>query len=223
MLDATLAIEPTPAQIIAKNLEHFGQHARGYDEGCVAAKWVGPQVLARKLQLYSDLQGEIRGLDIATGTGGQAAAIKDINPEAHFVGTDGRQEMIDIALEKGAIDQGIAITFVDFPNAPFVREQFNLVTFTGGADFAQDLEPIIDTFTRASEPGTILALTYEPTNNPQPGAKTNFRHDTAHLHEDLRQRGWTVLEDQPFDAWQKGKARTQVSNNLLIARLDNAL
>jgi predicted TPR repeat methyltransferase len=210
-----------PEIIIKRNLDHFNQHARTYDKGCEAAHWTGPQTLTQRLNFYADLkQPGLKALDITTGTGSQALEIKRINPDAYIVGHDGAEEMLNVALEKGAIDEAIHLTLQDFPKIVLPRRAFNIVTFTGGADFTQELEPIIDRVTPSVRPGAIFGLTYEPVGNPHPGAKNNFRHDPERLHETFRRNGWKVHEDQSLTLWQKGKEggpRTPVANNILIA------
>jgi predicted TPR repeat methyltransferase len=216
----------TPEIIIKKNLEHFNQHARTYDKGCVAAHWTGPQTLTQRLNFYIDLtQPGLNGLDITTGTGAQAFEIKRLNPDAYIVGHDGAEEMLNVALEKGAINEAIHLTLQDFSKIVLPKRAFNIVTFTGGADFTEDLDPVIETVTPSARPGAIFGMTYEPVGNPFPGAKNNFRHDPERLHETFRRNGWKVYEDQSLTLWQKGKEggpRTPVSNNILIATYDAA-
>lgn len=216
----------TPEIIISRNLQHFNEHARTYDKGCEAAQWTGPQTLTQRLNFYADLtRPGLKGLDITTGTGGQAFEIKRLNPNAYIVGHDGAAEMLNVALEKGVIDEAIHLTLQDFSKILLPRHGFNIVTFTGGADFTQGLEPIIETVTPSVQPGAVFGLTYEPVGNPFPGAKNNFRHDTERLHETFRRNGWRVREDQSLTLWQKGKEggpRTPVSNNILIATYEAA-
>lgn len=216
----------TPEIIISRNLQHFNDHARTYDDGCVAAQWTGPQTLTQRLNFYTDLTYPgLKAFDITTGTGAQALEIKRLNPDAYIVGHDGAEEMLNVALEKGAIDEAIHLTLQDFSKILLPRRLFNIVTFTGGADFTQELEPVIETVTPSARPGAVFGLTYEPVGNPFPGAKNNFRHHPERLHETFKRHGWRVHEDQSLTLWQKGKEggpRTPVSNNILIATYDAA-
>lgn len=107
-------------------------------------------------------------LDVATGTGDFALAIKKLAPEARVVGSDFVPKMLEIAREK-AKKQGLEMRFEegDALRLPYANESFDAVScafgFRNFADFKRGLEE----FHRVLRPGgraVILEFPPPPEN-----------------------------------------------------------
>src|SRR4030081_3803290 len=81
----------------------------------------------RLVVVLADLQ-PARGLDLATGSGDLALAIKRRLPQVEMVGADFSAEMLLRALEKGLTNTVIA----DALNLPLPNESFDCVTVAFG-------------------------------------------------------------------------------------------
>ncbi len=199
---------------------HFNKGADRYDQGCEKVKWLAPTLLVHKLQQFIDLKvTPLHVLDLGTGTAAVATAIIGINPEAEITGVDSSVRMLEKALEKNVLRQGICGDLEDFNGLKLPRNHFNLIVASGVFDFIRKTPQLSEGIVGAlAKPGGIFAFTYEPAGNANPGVNT-LQHDSEGLKNMFRRRGAVILADEPVPhIWENYKNNNPVTNHILIGR-----
>jgi len=109
-------------------------------------------------------------LDIATGTGDLALQIGKQLPEAHVIGLDLSEGMLDVARKKAVQRELPGIQFVkgDSENLPFPDSQFDAITVSFGIRNFEHLEVGLEEILRVLKPGGIFVIleTSVPTKFP---------------------------------------------------------
>ena len=95
-------------------------------------------------------------LDLATGTADLAIAMAKRNPQAHIIGMDISEKMLDIGKEKVKqqnLENQIELRFGDAAALPFEDNSFDAVTVAFGVRNFEDLEKGLMEISRVLKPG----------------------------------------------------------------------
>lgn len=124
-------------------------------------------------------------LDVASGTGDLTLALKRRRPDAHVLGTDFAEPMLELARAKSE-KAGLKVDFMpaDGTNLPFDDAQFDAVTIAYGLRNFADPDKGLREFRRVLKPGGRLAVLEFPP--PPKGAfgwlfRLYFRQFLPHL------------------------------------------
>ncbi len=103
--------------------------------------------------------GHVRVLDVASGTGDLAFALKRARPDAEVTGADFAEPMLELARRKAA-KRGLDVTFMtaDGTDLPFEDAQFDAVTIAYGLRNFADPDAGLREFRRVLKPGGRLAV-----------------------------------------------------------------
>jgi demethylmenaquinone methyltransferase/2-methoxy-6-polyprenyl-1,4-benzoquinol methylase len=102
-----------------------------------------------------------RVLDLATGTGDLALLVARAEPEAHVIGLDPSQKMLDIAaskLRKAGLDERIELVTGDAEQLPFADASFDGVTIAFGIRNVPDRPRALAEMARVLKPGGRVAV-----------------------------------------------------------------
>ena len=108
---------------------------------------------ARVVQMVAEWKPE-RLLDIATGTGDLALAIKRSLPEIEVLGTDFCRPMLDVAVRRGLTN----VLEADAMNLPLPDASFDAATVAFGLRNMADYEKALREFRRVLRPGGHLLV-----------------------------------------------------------------
>ncbi len=117
---------------------------------------------ARVVQIIAEWKPE-RLLDIATGTGDLALAIKRALPEVEVLGTDFCKPMLDIAVQRGLTD----VLEADALNLPLPDAHYDVATCAFGLRNMADYGAALREFRRVIRPGGhLLILDFSAPDHP---------------------------------------------------------
>ena len=125
---------------------------------------MGPDILwrARVVQMVAEWK-PANLLDIATGTGDLALAIKKAMPEVDVLGTDFCRPMLDVAVRRGLS----RVLEADAMNLPLPDASFDAATVAFGLRNMADYEKALREFRRVLRPGGhLLVLDFSMPENP---------------------------------------------------------
>ena len=95
-------------------------------------------------------------LDLATGTADLAIAVAKRNPQAHIIGMDISEKMLDIGkakIKKQELENQIELCFGDAAALPFEEGNFDAITVAFGVRNFKDLEKGLSEIHRVLKPG----------------------------------------------------------------------
>ena len=95
-------------------------------------------------------------LDLATGTADLAIAVAKRNPQAHIIGMDISEKMLDIGkakIKKQELENQIELCFGDAATLPFEEGSFDAITVAFGVRNFKDLEKGLSEIHRVLKPG----------------------------------------------------------------------
>ena len=95
-------------------------------------------------------------LDLATGTADLAIAVAKRNPQAHIIGMDISEKMLDIGkakIKKQELENQIELCFGDAAALPFEEGSFDAITVAFGVRNFKDLEKGLSEIHRVLKPG----------------------------------------------------------------------
>lgn len=129
----------------------FGAVAPRYDE--VGFLTLAAQEFARRLPIGSGA----RALDVATGTGTVALALRE-RGAAEVVGTDLAPEMVEVARSRVGDRAGLGFLQAEATALPFPDAHFDLVACGAGLFFVPDMEAALREWARVTRPGGVVAF-----------------------------------------------------------------
>lgn len=94
-------------------------------------------------------------LDLATGTADLAIAVAKYNPQAHIIGMDISEKMLEIGktkIDKQGLGNQIELRFGDAANLPFEDNTFDVVTVAFGVRNFEDLDKGLSEIQRVLKP-----------------------------------------------------------------------
>lgn len=94
-------------------------------------------------------------LDLATGTADLAIAMAKYNPQAHIIGMDISEKMLEIGktkIDKQGLGNQIELRFGDAANLPFEDNTFDVVTVAFGVRNFEDLDKGLSEIQRVLKP-----------------------------------------------------------------------
>ena len=97
-----------------------------------------------------------RVLDVATGTGAVAIALKRANPERSIVGIDQSPEMLAVARRR--VGEGIDLLEGSAESLPFADGEFDALTFTYLLRYVDDPVATLRELMRVVKPGGTVAM-----------------------------------------------------------------
>jgi ubiquinone/menaquinone biosynthesis C-methylase UbiE len=194
--------------------EHFNNRAPRYSKQCEAAHWSGPNQIVDILRTDLSRPGA-KILLLGSGDAEEGTLIKKINPNSVITAVDGAEKMLDIALEKKAIDKKIVGDLEDFESLGLESEEYNAVLMSGVIDFIRNTPQLARGIVRTLKPGEPFAITYQPLGSPH-AAPNALLHDSAQLKQLFLREAATIEHDDPFVAWYSEKMGITAHNNLLI-------
>ena len=130
-------------------------------------------------------------LDIATGTGDLALAIKRALPEIDVLGTDFCRPMLDVAVRRGLTN----VLEADAMNLPLPDASFDAATVAFGLRNMADYEKALQEFRRVLRPGGhLLVLDFSMPENILAGPYRLYLH-----HVLPRIAGWVTGNSDAYD------------------------
>lgn len=103
-------------------------------------------------------------LDLATGTADLAIALAKRNPQAHIIGTDISEKMLEIGkakIKKQSLENQIELRFGDAALLPFEDDSFDAVTVAFGVRNFENLEKGLSEISRVLKPhGQVVILEF---------------------------------------------------------------
>jgi demethylmenaquinone methyltransferase/2-methoxy-6-polyprenyl-1,4-benzoquinol methylase len=152
----------------------FASIADRYDLITVVLSYGRDKVWKRALVKLAAPRDGMRALDLATGTGDIASAVR--RGGARVVGLDVTPRMIELARRKTSGARGISFLVGDMVGLPFHGESFDLVTTGYGLRNVPDLPAALDEMLRVLKPGgRALSLDFNrPSNRIVRGAYLTY-------------------------------------------------
>ncbi len=145
---------------------------------------------ARVVQMVAEWKPQ-NLLDIATGTGDLALAIKRALPEIDVLGTDFCRPMLDVAVRRGLTN----VLEADAMNLPLPDASFDAATVAFGLRNMADYEKALQEFRRVLRPGGhLLVLDFSMPENILAGPYRLYLH-----HVLPRIAGWVTGNPDAYD------------------------
>ncbi len=145
---------------------------------------------ARVVQMVAEWK-PAKLLDIATGTGDLALAIKKALPEVDVLGTDFCRPMLDVAVRRGLAD----VLEADAMNLPLAVDSYDAATVAFGLRNMADYEKALREFRRVLKPGGhLLVLDFSMPENILAGPYRLYLH-----HVLPRIAGWVTGNRGAYD------------------------
>lgn len=145
---------------------------------------------ARVVQMVAEWK-PAKLLDIATGTGDLALAIKKALPEVDVLGTDFCRPMLDVAVRRGLAD----VLEADAMNLPLAADSYDAATVAFGLRNMADYEKALREFRRVLKPGGhLLVLDFSMPENILAGPYRLYLH-----HVLPRIAGWVTGNRGAYD------------------------
>lgn len=188
--------------------QHFNKRAETYNH---SANWVTDEVLLQKICALAQIRDGWRILDLATGTGKVAQALKGKNREV--IGLDITPDMFD---QNESVDELIIGTA---HHMPFASDHFDLIVCRQGLQF-MDLSLVYPELFRVLKPGGFVVLAHLTsfsnadeeetflTQRLRNSARVNFFRKTD-IPQGLRRLGFQVLKVEDHGSREEAVAWLQ--------------
>jgi SAM-dependent methyltransferase len=149
--------EPPHDPLVERARAYFEEFAAGYDGAALESGWMPNELVAEALGAIGPVRNAV---DLACGTGGTLAVLRQAHPDADLVGVDLSASMIGLAR---TLVPGVRWVNDDLARfASTTDERFDLVTAIGGFEFTADLPDLLVAVRALVNPAGHLIFTYEP-------------------------------------------------------------
>lgn len=178
-----------PLQLLLGDAEFFGLRLR-VRKGVLIPRPETEGLVERALELFQGHRGEARVVDVGTGTGAIALALKHMRPGWEIWATDINPEAIALAHEN-ALEQNLMVQFL---NAAYIADLRDL-------DLVISNPPYLPEEYRDEAPPE---LAYEDPNALYSGydGLDMARHLLRHAWQALKPGGWIALELAPSNVYE---------------------